>query len=100
MKAKPIYLLYFGLVGVLIGAGVSLLRTSVSEWGKSTFIKEGITIFLTLVCVAVIRIIWYQYIRKTQSLTSDTKKLGSLVVFFTGAIVGIAAANFLLILSV
>ena len=71
MKAKPIYLLYYGLMG----ASISLISNAITKWGKNTSKKEGVVLFLGLVCVVIIHIIWFKYIRKNEVLNTNKKKI-------------------------
>jgi len=97
MKTKPIYILYYGL----IGANISLISTSITKWGKAVPKTEGITIFICLLCLVITHIIWYKYIRKNEALATNTnkKKLGSLAALWLGILVGVTACSFLLSMS-
>jgi hypothetical protein len=73
MKSKPtkpikLHLLYYGF----IGTSVSLTSSAITKWGKATLQNEGITIFLSILCIVITHIIWFKYIRKNEAVS--TKK--------------------------
>jgi len=93
MKGKSSYLLCFGLMGV----SISLISSSIIKWGKISTLKEGSTIFFSFVCILIMHIIWYKYLRTDESLNGNKKqKSGILVSLWIGIIVGVTICSFLL----
>jgi hypothetical protein len=86
MKPKlfKLHLLYYGL----IGASVSLTSTAITKWGKTTPQKEGVTIFVDLLCVVITHILWFKYIRKDQVVNTKIK-FGTLFAMWIALVIGV-----------
>ena len=91
MKAKPVYLLYYGLIGAII----SLISAAITKWGKTTLIKEGVIILLGLACVVLTHIIWYKHKSEVVNINSK-KKLASLIALWTSVFIGVAICSLVL----
>ena len=91
MKAKSISLLYAGL----IGATISLIGTAITKWGKVNSQREGITILLSVLCVAVLHVLRFKYLRENEVVNTKNKWLG-LVALWIAIIIGVTVSILLL----